>query len=105
MKELFINIITKIINYTKTFFVKILNKIKFEERKNGIIKVMYNSIIQKKRKEKNRLLFKLDTIKLQAHKLEKEMNIIKEENMVYNKKIDTLNSFQDLLVNNSNIPL
>lgn len=105
MKELFINIITKIINYTKTFFVKISNKIKFEERKNGIIKVMYNSIIQKKRKEKNRLLFKLDTIKLQAHKLEKEMNIIKEENMVYNKKIDTLNSFQDLLVNNSNIPL
>ncbi|MBC8062886.1 MAG: hypothetical protein H7Y18_19830 [Clostridiaceae bacterium] len=98
MKELLINIITKINNYAKVFINKFINSIKFESNKNGIIKLMYNSILEKKRKEKDNLLSELNTIKKELNKQNREINRIKEENIVYNKKIDALKSFQKFLL-------
>ena len=91
MKDLLINIITKIMNYTKAFIGKIINNIKFVERKNVIIKEMYISILEKRIKEKDKLLGELRNIKHQGDNLNKEINSIKEENALYKKKINTLN--------------
>lgn len=102
MKELFINIITKIIDYTKIFIAKIVNNIKFECNKNLIIKVMYSPILEKKKKERNNLLSEFNNVKQQREKLNREINMIKEENRLYNKKIDSLNSFQQFLLNSQN---
>ena len=102
MKELLINIITKIINYTKVFINEIINKIKFASNKNVIIKVMYNSILEKKIEERNKLLLEISNIKKQAYKQNSEINIVKEENTLYNKKMNALNSFQMFLLDNQN---
>lgn len=102
MKELFINIITKILNYTKIFIAKIENNFKFESSKNVIIKLMYNSILEKKRKERNKLLLESNIIKQQLNKLNKQINKLKEENILYEKKINALNSFQLFLLNSQN---
>ena len=100
MKELFINIITNIINYTKKIMAKIENNLKFEENKNLIIKEMYSSILEKKRAERDRLLLELNNIKKQELKLKRKIHLIREENTVYNKKINVLNSFQQFLLSN-----
>lgn len=100
MKALFINSITKIVNYTKYFILKTKNNIKFEGNKNGVIKVMYSSMIENKEKERNVLIIELNNIKAETSELSNQINIIKEENALYNKKINALNSFQDFLMSN-----
>jgi len=100
MKDLLINIITKINDYTKVFIGKIINTIKFQERKNVIIKEMYITMLEKRIKEKNRLLLELKNIKQQGNKINKKINRIKEENVLYNKKVNALNSFQLFLLDN-----
>ena len=100
MKALFINSITKIMNYRKNFIAKVKKDIKFQGNKNGVIKVMYTSILASKRKEKNILVRELNNIKEETGKLNKQINTIKEENIIYNKKINALNSFQDFLLSN-----
>ena len=100
MKVSLINSISKIANYTKDFITKLKNDIKFENNKNGVIKVMYASMLASKRKEKNMLVSELNNIKEETAKINKQIKDTKEENLTYNKKINALNSFQDFLLNN-----
>jgi len=102
MKESFINIITKIIEYSKIFIAKIIKNFKFESTKNMIIKLMYSSILEKKREEKNKLLSEIKEVKQKLDKQHREINKIKEENTLYNKKIRALNSFQEFLLDSQN---
>lgn len=100
MKALLINSITKMMNYIKYFILKIKSNIKFEGNKNGVIKVMYSSMLESKKKESNVLIVELNNIKKETGELSRQINIIKEENALYNKKINALNSFQDFLIIN-----
>jgi len=100
MKELLINIITKFINYIKKIMKNTKNNMKFEESKNEIIKIMYNPIIEKNEKEIDKLLAELKGIKEQVYIVNKKNNMIKQENMAYNKKIKALNCFQQFLLDN-----
>ena len=94
MKELLLNIITEIMNSTKTFIVKSKNNIKFENYKNGIIKVMYSPIIEKKENEANILLLQSEKLKKETDNLDVQIDIIKKENALYRQKINALIDFQ-----------
>ena len=102
MKEFFKNIITKITRYIKIFIGKIVKNIEFESSKNQIIKVMYSSVLENKKKQRDILLSELSIIKQENKQLSKKIILIKEESLVYNKKINTLNEFQQFILNNQN---
>jgi peptidoglycan hydrolase CwlO-like protein len=100
MKELFIDIISKIIYNGKVFITKVKNDIRFEGRKSGVISVMYSPIFEKKNREKDMLLSELSNVKKEIEKLDKKIVMIKEEISFYNKKVDGLNSFQRFMLEN-----
>lgn len=105
MKELLLDIIAKIIDYTKVFIIKLTGEAKrvkrevqFEGRKSGVIDVMYNPIFEKKNAESNMLLQELNSLKRESDILNKKIEAIKEENKLYDKNIEALNSFQRFLL-------
>jgi hypothetical protein len=109
MKELLLDIIAKTIDYTKVFIIKlrgeakrVKSEVQFESRKSGVIDVMYNPIFEKKNSEKNMLLQELTNIRNEAEILNIKILAFKEENMLYSKNIDALNSFQSFLLEKRN---
>lgn len=100
MKKLLPDIITKFMDFIKTFIVNESNEIKFQSTKNRVIKVMYNPILEKKENQKDSLLIELNKINQECLSLSSQISEIKKENAFYTKKLEALNTFHDFLLNN-----
>lgn len=99
MKELLFNIITKIYINAKRFIINTVKKIKFENRKSSIINVMYDPLIEEKRKEIDNLKTELKKLKENRNKINEQIIKLKDENADYNEKIKHLQSFRNFILN------
>lgn len=97
MKESFSNIITKIIYYVKKTLFNTSNNVKFEGKKNDVIKGMYGPLLQEKEKEEKLLIEQLKKMKEEEKKLNNEISLLINGNNNHDKKIAAINSFQELL--------
>jgi competence transcription factor ComK len=101
MKDSLINSITKIISYIKAFAAQTESEIKFEGNKSAIIKIMYNSLLEERNKERALLQANLDTVKNERSKVKKQIEDIKNKNEYYEKRTKALTDFQYFLLDMS----
>lgn len=104
MKKLLIrilNILIKIFNFSKSFIIRVLNNVNFFSKKSTAINAMYNPIFKKKSMQIYELSLELDSIKNKLKSLDNKITMLESENEIYNKKINSLTSFQIFILDNN----
>ncbi len=100
LKEWILNIIADIKIHTNAFVKSERENIVFENKKQKLLRAMYDPMYKKKQEEIKILLEEEKALKKEKQLVFNKIKRLKDEKLKYEKKIEIFESFHQFLINN-----